>query len=79
MFQGPRPLYKTRWYGTKHPFGSIPGFRTSLGIISLESIKEPIHGFVYDPDYASLKKKDAAFAKRPKMRGISRKQAAHQS
>ena len=63
-------LYKTRWYSTKHPFGSIPGFRTSLGVISLDKIKEPIHGHVYDPDYggwvihASYKEKDVNFNNR---------------
>ena len=36
------------WREMNCPFGSIPGFNTSLGVITLDSIKEPIHGFVYD-------------------------------
>ena len=40
-----------QWHNTNFPFGSMPGFRTNLGIISLDTIKEPVHGFVYDHDY----------------------------
>ena len=36
------------WIERRCPFGSIPGFSTSLGVITLDAIQEPIHGFIYD-------------------------------
>ena len=41
------PITYQGWHEKRTPFGSIPGFKTSLGIITVDSIREPIHGFVY--------------------------------
>ena len=38
------------WRESSFPFGSVPGFRTSLGIICCDAIREPIHGFIYNKE-----------------------------
>ena len=38
------------WHESSYPFGSVPGFKTSLGIICCDAITEPIHGFIYNKE-----------------------------
>ena len=44
------PNQYNHWHEQRCPFGSIPGYSTSLGVISLDSIKQPIHGFIYNKE-----------------------------
>ena len=63
------PIDYIGWHEKRTPFGSMPGFKTSLGIITCDTIKDPIHGFVYNKDMGgwvihATREKDVQFNRR---------------